>query len=197
MTLMFKDYYMLAFIIGLTISIFFVMLLPEYHKMYKNCKNRSSELSQRIKKITKEIPSITTYSEEHETEKRFEYDHWMDTTDLVDIDSRILCSSLPLLIIFKVNFSDLETEQAYKEHVEQFSKEIPDDDPDGCIKSASMKLKFGLIENEMLHEECNDFLKLLQSVHWLIRFYRWLMNKDGRTIIIIEKVVSIKIEPII
>ena len=170
------------------------MLLPEYQKLYNEYKNRpqsSSELAE-LSTLTKKIPSIITYCKNHRMEKRFKYNHWIDTTDLVDIDSKIDSSLYSLVIMLKVKFSDLETEQAYKEHVEQFSREIRERFPNDRPITTSMKLRIGSIENEKLFERLNN-VHLLQNLHWSIRIFVWFANVYGRTIINVEKVVSVKL----
>ena len=115
--------------------------------------------------------------------KAFEYDEWMDVTDLVDIESKIE-SSLRLLVKFEIEFDNVETEQSYKDHVEQFSTEVRDNcgEENGEIATA-LNVEIGSIRNGKMFGSCMSrtygppFLyRVLQEFHWIFYLIHWILK---------------------
>ena len=113
-----------------------------------------------------------------ERERSFEFNRWIDVTDFVDIKSRI--DSPFALLKIEVELSDVETEQAYTEHVEQFSKEVREsfsEEEDFRITSNTI-VEVGQFRNEKWNTKKGySFLKFLHWSFTTIEWFYWLMVK--------------------
>ena len=152
------------------------------------------------KKSSKKPSSINNNLKAFEYEKRFEYDDWMDVTDIVDIESKIE-SSLRLLVKFEIEFDNVETEQSYKDHVEQFSKEVRGncgEENEEIVRA--LNIDIGSIRNERMFDNLqisqDSFeYKMLQQFHWIFELIFWLLKMmyyDKTETIIIKKIITNK-----
>ena len=193
--------------IGLAISLGIILIGYFCYIIYKedeiwgnnNDEIRRMDLQKEIENLTKEKCILFTSCEVVKNEKRFEYDDWMDLTDLVDIKSKIE-SSLRLFVKFEIEFDNVETEQSYKDHVEQFSKEVRDNcgEENGEIATA-LNVEIGSTRNERLFDNSQIFdsfeYKMLQQFNWIIELIYWslkMMYYDKTETIIIKKIITNK-----
>ena len=129
-----------------------------------------------------------------ETEKCFKYDHWIDTTDLSDIYEKI-AASITVLVKLQVGFGNPETEQAFKDHLEQFPRETLDNYGGGNDLKAEVcsTFKFGAVENEKLIVCDTHYLYYLQGLQWPIKILFQMRNQLSYRVetITIRKIVTI------
>ena len=180
--------------------------LYEQHKEY--VRDRHDDIKNKIQRLVNEKPSIITSFKVFqqvfcgknillsEKESLFEYNSWIDVTDHVDIDSKI-DSSVALLIKFKVEFADLETEKSYKEHVEEFSNQVLESHGDDVNITTTTTIKLGSVTKEKCIEIDEDFLFYVQRLHWLLKIFIWFKKKFDVKTVIIKKNVSIQLEEIL
>ena len=190
-------------------------LIVEYYHLYKQHKEyirdrHPNHIKNEIQSLVNEKPSIITSSKVFqqvfcgknillsEKESLFEYNSWIDVTDLVDIDSKIE-SSGALSIKFKVEFADLETEKSYKEHVEQFSNQVLESYGDDVGITTNMIIKLGrLIHGNII--SCNDHLLFyIHRLHWSLMIFIWLNEKINYKVqtVLIKKIVTMDHEEIV
>ena len=190
-------------------------LIVEYYHLYEQQKEyirnrRLYHIKNEIQRLVNEKPSIITSSKVFqqvfcgknilliEKESIFEYNSWIDVTDLVDIDSKI-DSSVALSIKFKVEFADLETEKSYKEHVEQFSNHVLESYGDGVEMTTNMIVKLGMLKHGNIIS-CNDNLfYYVRRLHWSLRIFFWLNEKIHLKVqtVLVKKIVTMNHEEIV
>ena len=133
------------------------------------------------------------------TTESFEFDNWIEMTDLVEIQSKTndLCFH-PIRIKLKVDFDDVETENAYKDHERIFSRRAQGAWFLNDAETTRMNIQCGSVQNEKLFLPRDCFIPYyFLNIHWSISMLAWFQNKLYREkIITIKKVVSIRCDRI-
>ena len=131
-------------------------------------------------KIWRKLPFGLKYKLE-ERERSFEFNYWIDVTDFVDNKSSKRKVIPFVLLKFVVQFSDVETEQAYEQHVEQFLKEVRESfigKEDNLQMTSNTIVKVGQFRNEKWNTKKRySFLKFLHWSFTTTQLFYWLMVK--------------------
>ena len=119
--------------------------------------------------------------------RTFEFNHWIDATDLGDVETKIN-SSGALLIKYEVEFADAETRESYSAHVENSARQIienPDDGDENERKEIvnRMILKIGdSVKKENLGTDLYQFIRppLNYRLHWSLKILELIVGNQQK-----------------
>lgn len=197
-----------ATVLILNTLLWLICLCSEYNFQRISVRKRE-ETKKLIYKFVREKPQIITLYKVWpknllkktnplmEKESLFKYNYWIDDTDLVNIESNIY-SCNTLLIGFKVVFADVETQNAYKDHVERRLKLIRESLDFEDVEAATKIENHIILDFYSIRKDTMDFEEhrlssfSIYDWHWSLKIlgliYNSLIYNSQR--ITIKKIVS-------